>query len=414
MPHDGWREGLRSWADRMAPFRLDWIQVEVSAVCQGGCLYCPVSLLSWHRGDGLMTMATFERLEPWFPSTDLVFLQGWGEPLLHPRFWEMASRVRTAGARVGSTTNGVLLDGANRAALLDSGVELLGVSLAGASSHTHDHFRPGSPLEVLEANLGRLNVERKASGTGLPNLHLAYLLMDGNLRELPLVVDVAERWGASQIVVSHLSLVLSGDLEEQALLARPREWPRVQAVLHETRKRAEERDISFHAYGPGVGGANEAKRGAGALARTDGALGCDSAAGSGVDLGPEPACTENVLGSCFVSARGDVSPCVMANLGWEAAECAPGTTVVPEPARGCNRRPIPGSASGSVHTHWFRGREVPLERLVLGNVGNRSLKEIWQSEPAREFREVYRQRLSGRQGGILPAPCRHCYKLLQA
>jgi len=356
----GWRQGLRSWLDRMAPFHLDWLQVEVSALCQGRCLYCPVSLLSGRRAGGLMALETFQRLEPFFSSTDLVFLQGWGEPLLHPRFWEMARRARAAGARVGFTTGGALLDEANRRALLESGVEIMGVSLAGASDEVHDHFRPGNPLDLLDVNLKRLKVEKGRSGEGLPDLHLAYLLLAGNLRDLPRVVDLAERWGARQIVVSHLSLVLSTALEEDALPARPDAWPRVQAVLEEARERAGARGIGFHAYSPG---AEEA---------------------------PQPACTENVLGSCFVSARGDVSPCVMTNLGLE-------------------------TGGGAEAAHCFRGRVIPLLPLVFGNVGDRSLREIWHSQAAREFRQAFGTRIEGafREGRGLPEPCRHCYKLYQ-
>jgi MoaA/NifB/PqqE/SkfB family radical SAM enzyme len=35
-----------------------------------------------------------EIMEPHFASATLVFLQGWGEPLLHPKFWEMARRTK--------------------------------------------------------------------------------------------------------------------------------------------------------------------------------------------------------------------------------------------------------------------------------------------------------------------------------
>jgi MoaA/NifB/PqqE/SkfB family radical SAM enzyme len=355
-----------------------------------------VSLLSRRREGSLMSMEVFERLEPWFSSTGLVFLQGWGEPLLHPRFWEMAQRARSAGAPVGFTTSGVHLDQANRRALLASGVEIMGVSLAGASPEVHDLFRPGCPLETVNANLQALRSEGEAEGTALPDLHLAYLLMAGNLHDLPRAVDLAQRWGAGQIVVSQLSPVLSAGLEKEALLARPDRWPQVEAVLDETRERAEERGIGFHAYGPGGG-----ER-------------------------PEPACTENVLASCFVSVRGDVSPCVMTNLGLGTGE-EPGAGQGPErggvigsgrglePAQACGGVRAPEFREGAAPTHWFRGSRAPLPSLIFGNVREASLKEIWHSSAARRFREVLRERLAGgvRNTEGLPGPCIHCYKLFQ-
>ena len=54
-----------------------------------------------------MAMETFEALLPAFPAADLVFLQGWGEPLLHPAFWEMAVKARATGAQVDSPPTAV-------------------------------------------------------------------------------------------------------------------------------------------------------------------------------------------------------------------------------------------------------------------------------------------------------------------
>jgi MoaA/NifB/PqqE/SkfB family radical SAM enzyme len=304
-----------------------------------------------------MSMETFELVEPFFSSADLIFLQGWGEPLLHPHFWEMASRARRAGARVGFATNGVLLHEVNRRALLETGVEVMGVSLAGARPATQDRFREGSPLEAIDVNLVRLRWEKEASGAAFPEIHLAYLLLAGNLEEVELAVDLAERWGVSDIVVSHLSPVLDPSLEEESLLADPRHWPHAQEIIEEARVRAEAKGIRLHARAP---------------AQDE----------------PAPICEENVLASCFVSALGDVSPCVMTNV------------------------PIP---SGTETAHHFRGREYPLERFTFGNLRERSLPEIWRSEPARAFRAVFRDRLRKGSGGVgsLPGPCRRCYKLLQ-
>lgn len=351
------REELRAIWDRLAPFHLDWIQVEVSARCAGRCCYCPVGRSpNRHRGE-LMSMETFQLVEPFFSSADLIFLQGWGEPLLHPRFWDMARRARRAGARVGFATSGILLHQANRRALLEAGVEVVGVSLAGARPPTQDRFREGSPLEAIDVNLRHLRREKEASGAVFPGIHVAYLLLTGNAEEVELAVDLAERWGASDIVVSHLSLVLDPSLERESILADPRHWPLARERLENARVRAEAKGIRLHACAP-------------------------------VANGPEPICEENVLASCFVSVLGDVSPCVMTNVA------------------------IPG---GTETTHHFRGREHALERFTFGNLRDALLPEIWRSEPARRFRAIFRDRLRKGSGGAgaLPSPCRHCYKLLQ-
>jgi MoaA/NifB/PqqE/SkfB family radical SAM enzyme len=346
------RDELRSIWSAISPFHLDWLQVEVSARCHGRCGYCPVGRSPGRSRGTLMSMEVFEHLEPFFHSTGLVFLQGWGEPLLHPRFWEMAGRARRAAARVGFTTSGVHLDEGNRRGLIQSGVDIMGVTLAGARQSTHDRFRGGCPLDVIDANLRRLRQEREETASHLPAIHIAYLLLAGNLEEVEAVVDLAERWGASEIVVSQLGLVLDASLEEESLLTRPGLWSRACEHLEAAGVRAAEKGIRLHPCGP-------------------------------PGTGPAAVCGENVLRSCFVSAAGDVSPCVMTNVPCDVA------------------------------THRFRGREHPLDVVTFGNVREHSLPEIWHSEVAREFRAVFRNRISGRGGGALPGPCRRCYRLLE-
>ena len=58
-----------------------------------------------------MSMDTFTHVLPALPRTRLVFLQGRGEPLLNPVFFQMASLAKAAGCDVGTTTNGTLIDG---------------------------------------------------------------------------------------------------------------------------------------------------------------------------------------------------------------------------------------------------------------------------------------------------------------
>jgi MoaA/NifB/PqqE/SkfB family radical SAM enzyme len=315
-----------------------------------------------------MNQDTFRSLLPSFSSTDLVFLQGWGEPLLHPELWTMVRQARETGARVGFTTNGMELDGANRRALLDSRADVLGVSLAGTTASVHGRFRTGTSLGLVDQNLRALRAEKEEAGSELPHLHLAYLLLADNVEDLAGLVDLAGEWGARQVVVSQLGLVFDSEMEGQSLLAGrggsamaadlTRVRSRAAQLLAEIRVRGRKRGIHVHAYG----------------------FGSDEARSS---------CRENILRSCFVSAAGDVSPCVMSNLGLRKR---------------------------TTNTHRFQGEDVRLDTVTWGNVLDRPLKEIWWSPRARAFREVHRQRIwrgmRGTEG--LPPPCHQCLKLYES
>jgi MoaA/NifB/PqqE/SkfB family radical SAM enzyme len=187
--------------------RFDWLQIEVAGICNAACAYCTLTCYKDVREGGLMEMGTFERLAPHFSRAALVFLQGWGEPMLHPQFWEMARLAKASGALVGFTTNGTRLDADNLARLLDVPIDIMGVSIAGTTATTSDRWRAGNDFARLGTaltELRRIKSARHGHGT---DVHLAYMLLASNWRELDALPALAEAWGASEVVVNNLSFV---------------------------------------------------------------------------------------------------------------------------------------------------------------------------------------------------------------
>src|SRR5674476_1127695 len=78
----------------------------------------------------------------------LVFC-GEGEPMLHPRLFDLIALAKATGARVVLLTNGTLLDQARRQALVDSRLDVLRVSLWGSSAEEFENNYPGSNPEYL-------------------------------------------------------------------------------------------------------------------------------------------------------------------------------------------------------------------------------------------------------------------------
>ena len=338
------------------PFRFDFIQVEVSALCNASCHYCVHGCYAEIWGGGLMEMDTFRRLQRSFGSSNLVFLQGWGEPLLHPRIWEMVRVVKEEGPKVGFTTNGTLLTSENRQHVMDSGLDIMGISLAGATLETHKKMRRGISFEALDAALKAFRKLREQSHAKAPNLHIAFMLLKSNWQELDLLLDLADRWGVNEIVISNLDLVGSREMEEESLLAHSELWQEVVAELEKTKEAASKMGIHLHYYGPDIG---------------------DTCA----------QCKENILRSCVISYEGNVTPCVMVNIN------------------------LKGGDSGH---YIFKRQPHPVEKYIFGNVNDAPLEEIWNSEKARQFREDFRKRMEMESPGMqcLPGPCQNCYKLL--
>jgi MoaA/NifB/PqqE/SkfB family radical SAM enzyme len=337
--------------------RFDWLQLEVAGVCNAACAYCALTCYKGVREGGLMDMATFERLEPHFAGAALIYLQGWGEPLLHPKFWEMARRAKASGAQVGLTTNGTRLDQENLARLLALPIDIMGISIAGTTAVTNDRWRHGCDFASLGAALVELKRLKAARGGAGTAVHLAYMLMASNWQEVADLPALAEAWGASEVVVNYLSFLPDPALQPEALFDRPELWQPVLERLVAVQAGAQARGVDLHYYRPD---------------RRE----------------PHAECTEHVRTSCFVSWQGDITPCVLTNHSLKA---------------------------GAAPTHYFRGHSHPVGRCVFGNVNDTPFEAIWKSDVARAFRDAFERRLKRKRPGTddLPESCRHCYKLYE-
>ncbi len=144
-----------------APFLVS-ANLEVTNRCNLKCTFCPTGNGRMTRPRGLMDPSLFDRVLRLARPLDFVLLFQWGEPLLHPRFGELALRARRAGARTFVTTNGTLLDDRRVKELLDAGVDRVTVSVDG-DARTHEAVR-GVSLERVERGIERLLAARDARG----------------------------------------------------------------------------------------------------------------------------------------------------------------------------------------------------------------------------------------------------------
>jgi len=99
-----------------------FIQIEITTVCNFHCFYCAGRDMPARS----MEMGLFDTLLLGLPEgRHTISLQGEGEPLAHPLFWEMLDRVRRAGHRPYLITNASL----RTTPRLAQYVPMIGVSL---------------------------------------------------------------------------------------------------------------------------------------------------------------------------------------------------------------------------------------------------------------------------------------------
>lgn len=262
---------------------LDVAQIEVSSFCGGGCVYCPHTTMREHWKARHMEAATLARLWPLLLETGRAHLQGWGEPLLHPRFLDFVRFVRRADCSVSTTTCGLVMNERLASDLVESGLDIIAFSLTGVTEEANNAARAGVPLERLLAAIRVLQtVRRKKMGAHL-ELHFAYLMLASAMKEVTLLPELMADLGIHAAVVSTLDYLPSP------------EWRNEAFAPHETEKIAKARELLKHA----------ARKAAATGRALYYALPSER---------PRPTCLEHPERSVYVDADGNLAPCIYVNL----------------------------------------------------------------------------------------------------
>jgi MoaA/NifB/PqqE/SkfB family radical SAM enzyme len=307
---------------------LDWIQVEATSHCNAKCIYCPRTVYADKWLSRHMSLDTYSILEPAFAKTGLVYLQGWGEPLLHPGFFEMVCAAKKAGCKVGTTTNGMLVDDEMATKLVEHGIDIVAFSLAG-SEEKNDTVRVGTRLRSVLKGMKALGRAKQELALTRPAIHVAYLLLRSGMDDLLVLPRLLEGMGVTQVVVSTLDFVPVCEMEKEALFPSDEmEFSTIRDHLEAAAAAGKTYGLNIHYYLPFKG-----KR--------------------------QQRCLENVHHALFVSADGSVSPCAF--------------TAIPT-----------AQADYAVH-----GEERPYHRLTFGKVSEQSLPAIWRGKSYREFRKGF-------------------------
>ena len=320
---------LRSWWEHAILLEpKDWIQVEVTSRCNAACSYCPRTVYGRDWQDRSMPFKMFERLVPSLNRTSLVYLQGWGEPFLHPELPAMIRLAKSAGCTVGTTTNGMLLTRGGIRQVMEAGLEILAFSLAGTTPECNDAARAGTSLSTVLKNMDQVQQIRQSRQSDTPAVHIAYMLLRSGLGDLDGLPGLMADHGVSQAVVSVLDFEPDISLSRQVVV--PRTGPARQALAKRMTalKRAGARlGVTIHTPCFNLKG-------------RDGTV-----------------CSENIGKALFVAADGEVSPCVYANLPIDQARYA------------------------------RQGHAAHYRRLTFGNITDRLLPVIWRAPAYAGFRE---------------------------
>ena len=230
---------------------VHFAQIEPVGQCNLRCRMCPIQ----YRQDGpphgplaFMEFETFRRLIDQLPELRVLHLQGMGEPLMHPRFFDMVRYATVRGARVTTNTNLTLLSVRRARLCVESGLAELHVSLDGATAETYERIRVKARFDRVKRHLEELLRVRRELRAERPHIRLVMVVMRDNLHELRAMVELAHALGVESLFVQQLChdfseaslpaqyLPMRAFVEEQTLLNE--DPARVGRYFSEARERA--------------------------------------------------------------------------------------------------------------------------------------------------------------------------------
>lgn len=186
--------------------QLAKVYIEPTSRCNIICRTCMRN--TWDEPMGAMTDATFEKIIEGLSATTprpTVMFAGIGEPLGHPHIVDYVRRVKQIGCSVEITTNGTILNERRSQELIQAGLDVLWVSIDGATPESYEDVRLGALLPTVIENIHAFRASRRTwSYNPKPFIGIAFVAMQRNINDLPKVIELGRSLGATKFSVSNV------------------------------------------------------------------------------------------------------------------------------------------------------------------------------------------------------------------
>ncbi len=344
-------------------------QIELTTRCP---LRCQMSIRTesadWKYQD--MPFEQFQKILPYLKDVETVVLEGWGESLLYGHLPECIRLVKNEGPQVGFVTSGMGLTKPRVSELIEAGLDFVGFSISGTKQETHDAIRVNSQLPEVLGAIELFREEKAARGLDRPKMHMVFLMVKDNIEEVPTVPSFAKRSGIQEVVLTNICHMIKRRQEEQRVFVWEGHENGYESFVKQAEAEAQRLNINLKR--PSLGAVDVA------------------------------VCEENPLSNLYISADGEVSPCVYLYPS------------LPSPFR-----------------RIFCGKEYWVNKVSFGNLFREAFPTIWESRGYEHFRNRFASRKKTFQELTFsiwdspkplqvqdspfpepPDPCKTCHKIL--
>ncbi|KPA16303.1 radical SAM protein [Candidatus Magnetomorum sp. HK-1] len=175
------------------PYQLN---IEITTHCNLNCESClRKSLIA--KPDHM----TFEKYKYIVDTIkpQMLCLVGFGEPMMHPEFFDFIKYADNDKISVSVTTNGTLLNDESINEIFISGLKTLTISLDAPDEKTYTLVRKNNKFNSIIKNIIKINNEKKIRKTSYPNIVLHYVIYNYNYNKLNYFIEFSKQLEPSMI-----------------------------------------------------------------------------------------------------------------------------------------------------------------------------------------------------------------------
>ncbi len=195
------------------------IMVDTTNFCNLRCPFCPTGQGMKKNTIKPKVMGVenfkkiFSQLENYLFCVDFY---NWGEPLLNPKIFEIIKHVSDKGIFTRMSSNLNLLDERLAERIIDSGLDLLVVSIDGTTSRTYRKYRIGGDFDKVLNNLKILIAKKKEMNRDNPKVLWQFLVFRHNEHEVEKAEKMARELGVDIFVPGYSAYIPTEDYEKWA------------------------------------------------------------------------------------------------------------------------------------------------------------------------------------------------------
>ena len=226
IPDTFWKAGIHNLLFRLGNYYFTYSQmlskkdrvmgypshltVDVTNICNLKCPLCPTGIGAPGRSKGKMPLDKFRRIIDeigrYLISIDLF---NWGEPLFNNEIYGMVAYAHKHHIVTSISTNFNYLPGNSAERLITSGLDILILSIDGASKETYEKYRVGGNFSRVIDNISALVNKKRQLGANNPYICWQFLVMKHNEHEVDKAKEMAAELGVDKITIDHAYLPIA-------------------------------------------------------------------------------------------------------------------------------------------------------------------------------------------------------------